>query len=77
MAQSNQFSEEIKIFERHRLEWLNSHPGMFVVIQGDVVADGFFATYAEALRAGLEKFGVRREFLVKQVWVTEPVYVVS
>jgi hypothetical protein len=50
---------------------------MFVAIQDDVVAEGFFGTYAEALSAGLQKFGVRRGFLVKQVWMTEPVYFVS
>jgi hypothetical protein len=41
-----------------------------------VIADGFFATYAEALKAGLQKFGANRHFLVKQIWITEPVYLV-
>lgn len=71
------FSEELKVFQQHREEWLRSNPGKFVVIQDSVVADGFFGSYAEAVRAGLQKFGVSRSFLVKQVWITEPVYVVS
>jgi hypothetical protein len=71
------FSMENKVFEEHRPEWSLSNPGMFVAIQDDVVAEGFFGTYAEALSAGLQKFGVRRGFLVKQVWMTEPVYFVS
>jgi hypothetical protein len=71
------FSEEIRVFQEHRDEWLRSNPGKFVAIQDSVVADGFFNTYSEALKAGLQRFGVSRNFLVKQVWTTEPVYFVS
>lgn len=77
MTPTSPFSAELDVFERHRREWFNSHPGKYVAIQGDIVAEGFFGTYAEALKAGLQKFGVRRTFLVKQVWMTEPVYFVS
>ncbi len=77
MAHATPFSAELKVFEQHRKQWSQSHPGEYVVIQGDVIAEGFFRTYAEALKAGLQKFGVRRDFLVKQVWITEPVYFVS
>lgn len=76
MTSSGQFSAELRVFEQNRQEWSRSHPGEFVVIQGEAIADGFFDTYADALRAGLQKFGARREFLVKQVWVMEPVYLV-
>jgi hypothetical protein len=71
------FSIELKVFESHRDEWSRSHPGEFVAIQGETVVDGFFNSYADAFRAGLKKFGVARGFLVKQVWMTEPVYFVS
>jgi hypothetical protein len=77
MVPTGKFSEELSVFEQHREEWLRSHVGSFVAIQNDVIAEGFFATYAEALKAGLQKFDVRQGFLVKQVWTTEPVYVVS
>jgi hypothetical protein len=77
MAPSGSFSTELKVFERHREEWSRSYPGKFVAIQGDVIAEGFFGSYAEALKAGLRKFGARRSFLVKQVWKTEPVYCIS
>lgn len=77
MAASGPFSTENKVFEQHRKEWLLSHPGEFVAIQDDVILEGFFGTYAEAFKAGLHEFGIRRRFLVKQVWVTEPVYCVS
>ncbi len=76
MAPPSHFSAELGVFERHRREWALSHPGEFVVIQDGVIAEGFFGTYAEALKEGLRRFGVRREFLVKQIWVTEPVYLV-
>lgn len=76
MAPTDLFSAELTVFEQNRREWWRSHPGEFVVIQGEEIADGFFDTYADALKAGLQRFGARREFLVKQVWVTEPVYLV-
>jgi hypothetical protein len=77
MVPTGQFSEELRVFEQRRQEWAFSHPGEFVVIQGDEIADGFFGNYADALRAGLQKFGIRKGFLVKQVWITEPVYCIS
>jgi hypothetical protein len=77
MAPTVPFSTELKVFEQHREEWSRLHPGKYVAIQDDVIAEGFFSTYAEAFKAGLRKFGVRRSFLVKQVWITEPVYLVS
>lgn len=77
MTTSSPFSAEIRVFEQHREEWSHSHPGEYVAIQGDIVLEGFFGTYAEALKAGLQRFGVRPGFLVKQVWMTEPVYFVS
>ncbi len=71
------FSVELEVFQKHREEWLRSHPGEFVAIQEDVIAEGFFETYGEAFKAGLQRFGVRKGFLVKQVWMTEPVYCIS
>lgn len=71
------FSAELKVFQQHRDEWLRSHPGEYVAIQDSVILEGFFGTYAEAFKAGLKRFGVSRSFLVKQVWITEPVYCVS
>jgi len=77
MEATGPFSKELNVFERHRNEWSRSHPGAFVAIQDDVIADGFFSTYADAFKAGLRRFGVRRAFLIKQVWMTEPVYFVE
>jgi len=77
MATTGSFSVELRVFEQHREDWSHSYPGKYVAIQDGIILDGFFDSYADAFRAGLEKFGVRREFLVKQVWSTEPVYFVS
>lgn len=77
MATSGPFSTELMVFEQHRKEWSHTHPGAYVAIQDDVIVEEFFGTYAEAFKAGLHRFGVRRGFLVKQVWITEPVYFVS
>jgi hypothetical protein len=40
------------VFEQHRKEWSHSHPGKYVTIQGDVIVEEFFSTYAEAFKAG-------------------------
>jgi hypothetical protein len=77
MAPVAEFETELMVFEQYRREWSRSHPGEFVVIKGQEIADGFFESYADALRAGLQRFGVQSGFLVKQVWVTEPVYCIS
>lgn len=65
---------ELGVFEQHKLEWLRSNPGEFVVITGARVA-GFYADYESAFRAGLSA-GIRGSFLVKQVWAEEPVYLI-
>jgi hypothetical protein len=77
MMPANLFSTELKIFEQHREEWFRSHPGEYIVIQDNVVSEKFCSTYAEAFNHGLQKFGVSRAFLIKQSWITEPVYSVS
>ena len=47
MEPTTPFSAEFRVFERHRAEWSDAHPGKYVAIQDDVV-EGFFGTYAEA-----------------------------
>jgi len=68
---------ELKVFERHRKEWSQTHAGKFVVIQDQTVLDEFFDEYSVAFKAGLRRFGLGRSFLVKQVWLEEPVYFVA
>lgn len=77
MADTGLFAKELTVFEKYRKDWSRSHPGEFVAIQDDVIVEGFFSTYGDALRAGLKKFGAQRNFLVKQIWKIEPVYFIS
>lgn len=67
---------ELRVFEDRRQEWVRTHLGKFVVIQDETVLD-FFDQYEEAFRAGVKRFGAGRNFLIKQVWKTEPVYFVA
>jgi len=68
-------STELQVFERNKREWLRSNPGEFVVIFGAKVA-GFYSDYEAAFRAGLQVAGLGNNFLVKQVWAEEPVYLI-
>jgi hypothetical protein len=77
MAVAAPLEMELQLFEKHRKAWSQTHPGKFVVIQDSIVLDGFFDAYADAFTAGLRRFGVNRNFLVKQIWKTEPVYFVA
>ncbi len=77
MSPAEALSKELAIFDENRATWSDSHPGQYVVIQDNTVLPEFFDSYADAFRAGLKSFGARRGFLVKQVWMTEPVYLVS
>jgi hypothetical protein len=71
------FEKELEVFEKHRTEWSRDHHGKYVVIQDSRALDEFFEAYDEAFRAGLREFGVSRNFLVKQIWVKEPIYFVA
>jgi hypothetical protein len=71
------FSTELEVFQKNREEWSHAHLAEFVVIQDRRVLDKFFDAYEDAFRAGLQEFGVSRNFLVKQIWITEPVYFVA
>ena len=77
MAITEPLTRELEAFEAHRQEWSGSNLGKFVVIQDDSVLDGFFDTYADAFKTGLQQFGVSRTFLVKQIWIKEPVYFIA
>ncbi|MGA9977094.1 MAG: hypothetical protein WBQ08_00460 [Candidatus Sulfotelmatobacter sp.] len=70
-----EFKTELGIFEQHKLEWLRSNPGEFVVIVGTRVV-GFHPDYESAFKAGLSAAGLGKNFLLKQVWAEEPVYLI-
>jgi hypothetical protein len=72
---TNLLATETKVFEDHRSEWLRDHAGSYVAIRDEEVA-GFFASYADAFKAGLARFGPQKNFLIEQISKTEPVYFV-
>jgi len=76
MATATPLETELQVFEEHRQEWVQSHVGKFVVIQDRTVVRGFFDEFEEAFKAGIRQFGPGRDFLVKQIWKTQPVYFV-
>jgi hypothetical protein len=67
---------ELGVFNENRTEWVQTHLGKFVVIQDRTIIGQFFDAYEDAFLAGVEQFGTGRNFLIKQIWRTEPVYFV-
>jgi hypothetical protein len=76
MAKENGLQEELRVFERHKSEWLRSNPGDFVVVASANVI-GFYPDYESAFKAGLKAVGLGSDFLVKQVSSEEPAYLIS
>jgi hypothetical protein len=74
-VRQQQFETELSVYERNKSGWLNEHPDSFVVISEQEVA-GFFQSYSEAYEAALDRFGVDRLFLIKQVLPQDRVFVV-
>lgn len=68
-------SEELAYYQEHKEDWLSSFAGQYALIGGSTAA-GFFPSYNEAFEAGLQRFGLEREFLIKQVVEHEPVFVI-
>ena len=77
METATPLEAELRLFAEHRHEWAQSHLGKFVVIQDQSILKEFFDEYEDAFRAGIRQFGEERNFLIKQVWKTEPVYFVA
>jgi hypothetical protein len=75
MPLGDPLSRELAFYEARKREWLSLHPDQFVVIAGDR-AEGFYPDYESAFEAGIRAFGLKRQFLIKQVCAIEPVYVV-
>lgn len=75
MANEDPLSRELQLYDARKREWLREHLNEFVVIAGERV-EGFHADYASAFRAAIQAFGLKQQFLIKQVCATEPVYVV-
>jgi hypothetical protein len=66
---------EMALYEAHKLEWLQNHRDEFVVIKANSIV-GFFSDFHDAYGAGVQKFGIKSDFLVKRIVPQEPIFVV-
>jgi hypothetical protein len=66
---------ELHFYSAHKEEWLRKHRGEYVVVHGTTLL-GFFHSWEDAFRSGVKSFGVRDDFLVKQVLAENPVHFV-
>lgn len=57
--------QEYETYQAHKEELLAKHEGQFVLIRENEIV-GVFASYDDALKAGLNKFG-NVPFLVKKI----------
>jgi hypothetical protein len=73
--EKSRLATEVAFYAEHKAEWLEGHSGQYVVAQDRNVL-GFYDSWENAFKAGVVAFGVRRDFLVKQVLAREPVYFV-
>lgn len=64
---------ELELYATHKQDWLEENEGKYVVAQ-DTNVLGFYDSFEAALKAGILAFGVRRNFLVKQVLEDELIY---
>ncbi len=74
-APPTRLTAELELYEAHKSEWLKIHRDKFVVVKGTDPL-GFFIDFHDAYRAGVEKYGIDADFLVKRVVPQEPVFVV-
>ena len=69
----NPLGRELAFYEQHKSEWLPRYENQFVVVAGDRIA-GFYKNYESAWDAGTKEFGPDANFLIKQICLHEPVY---
>jgi hypothetical protein len=73
--EKSRLATELQFYAEHKTEWLREHSGKYVVAHDNNLL-GFYDSWESAFKAGVVAFGVRRDFLVKQVLASEPVYFV-
>jgi hypothetical protein len=67
---------ELQFYAAHKQEFLKRHSGEYVVIHGTTIL-GFFQSWEQAFRSGADAFGMREDFVVKQVLARDPIYFVG
>jgi hypothetical protein len=74
-AEQARLAVELEYYSQHKDRWLKEAPGKYVVIKAADVL-GFYETFEAAYRAGAAAYGIRTDFLVKQILEHEPVFFV-
>jgi hypothetical protein len=72
-SDESSLATELELYATHKDRWLEGNSGKYVVAQ-DKNLLGFSDSFEAVFRAGILAFGVKRDFLVKQVLAEEPVY---
>ena len=67
--------KELETYKRNLAE-LKAQEGKFVLIQGDTVVDTF-SSYEDAMKEAYAKFGLDKQFLVKQIRALEQIQFIS
>ena len=75
LEDANRLALELQYYNLHKHEWLREHAGDYVVVKGGEVV-GFYSSFEAAYSAGVEAWGARTDFLVRQVLEHEPVFAV-
>jgi hypothetical protein len=76
MAQhSDPLGQELNFYELHKSAWIDRYAGQFALISGEE-SGGFFPSYEAAFEAGLQRFGLEKPFLIKQVLERDQVFVI-
>lgn len=66
---------ELEYYAEHKPEWLAQKTGQYVVIKDSDLL-GFYPNFEAAYRAGAARYGLDKDFLVKQITEPEPVFFV-
>jgi hypothetical protein len=73
--QETRLAIELEYFAQHKTEWLAHKTGRYVVIKDSGLL-GFYPNFETAYRAGATAYGLKTDFLVKQILEHEPVFFV-
>ena len=74
--EKDRLATELTFYAAHKQEFVKTHSGEYVVIQGTTVL-GFFQWWEQAFRSGVQAFGMQQDFLVKQVLARDPIFFVG
>jgi hypothetical protein len=73
---SDRLKTELETYERRKNELVAQSAGKFVLIHGNDVL-GILDSYEDAVKAGYEKCGLSKPFLVKQISAVERIQFVT